>query len=160
MGFRGRGYPVSQGEKNVRLSNNSIHIWYELIIQSGVVVFLHHSVWHSLEAFLGLFVAGSRWRLLSAVSTSEPSVYIPIAMHTQILLNQTEIRLYLPCTDWFGQHQTDSVRLVFQINLKMLNTIWFRFYLIRFRKDFYMCAMLFESILVWDWRLSASWGVN
>ena len=36
----------------------------------------------------------------------------------QILLNQTEIRLYLPCTDWFGiaNVQCDSVRLLLQID--------------------------------------------
>ena len=37
--------------------------------------------------------------------------------------------------------QTDSVRLLFQINRKMVNTIWFRFYLIRFRKYFSVCAI-------------------
>ena len=47
-----------------------------------------------------------------------------------ILLNQTQIRLYLPCTDWFGTKLTVSVW--FQINRKIINPIWFRFYLIRF----------------------------
>ena len=51
----------------------------------------------------------------------------------EILINQTEIRLYLPLSDWFGSKRTE-VR--FQINRCMLNTIWFRFDLIRFRKDF------------------------
>ena len=51
----------------------------------------------------------------------------------EILLNQTEIRLYLPCTDWFS-------RKIFQISRKIVNTIWFRFDLIRFRKDFSVCA--------------------
>ena len=35
--------------------------------------------------------------------------------------------------------QTDSVRLLFQINLKMVYTIWFRFDLIKFRKYFTPC---------------------
>ena len=34
------------------------------------------------------------------------------------------------------EQQTDTVRLLFQINRKMVNTIWFRFDLIKFRKDF------------------------
>ena len=51
----------------------------------------------------------------------------------QILVNQTEIRLYLPCIDWFGT-ANGLVRLLFQINRCMVNTVWFRFDLIRFRK--------------------------
>ena len=35
--------------------------------------------------------------------------------------------------------QTDTVRLLFQINRKMVNTIWFRFDLIGFRKYFSVC---------------------
>ena len=54
-----------------------------------------------------------------------------------ILLNQTEIRLYLPCTDCFG---TKRRSVLFQINRCMVNTICFRFHLIGFRKDFPVCA--------------------
>ena len=54
----------------------------------------------------------------------------------KIILNQPEIRLYLPFSDWFGTKQT-SVCL--QINRKMVNTIWFQIDLIRFRKDFSVC---------------------
>ena len=54
----------------------------------------------------------------------------------QVLLNQTEIRLYVTCTDWFGTKRT-SVWI--QINRKMVDTIWFRVDLIRFRKDFSVC---------------------
>ena len=50
-----------------------------------------------------------------------------------ILLHQTEIKLYLSFSDWFGTERT-SVWL--KINRKLDNTIWFRFDLIRFRKDF------------------------
>ena len=57
-------------------------------------------------------------------------------VHTEILLNQTEIRLYLLSSDWFGT-KLRSVR--FQINLKMINTIWFQFELIRFWKDLSVC---------------------
>ena len=54
----------------------------------------------------------------------------------KILLNQTEIRLYLPFSDWFG---TKLTSVWFQINRKMVNIIWFKFDLIRFRKDFSVC---------------------
>ena len=38
------------------------------------------------------------------------------------------------------EQQTDSVRLLFQINRCMVNTIWFRFDIIRFRKYFSLCV--------------------
>ena len=55
----------------------------------------------------------------------------------EIFLNQTEIRLYLPFSDWFGSKR---MSVWFQINRKMVNTIWFLFDLIRFRKDFSVCS--------------------
>ena len=51
----------------------------------------------------------------------------------EILLNQSEMRLYLPFSDWFGFKQT-SVWI--QIIRKMVNTISFRVDLIIFRKKF------------------------
>ena len=48
-----------------------------------------------------------------------------------ILVQSTWIRLYLPCTDWFWT-ANGRVRLLFQINRKMVNTIWFQVDLIRF----------------------------
>ena len=39
----------------------------------------------------------------------------------KILLNQPEIRLYLPFFDWYGSKRT-SVRI--HVNRKMVNTIW------------------------------------
>ena len=56
----------------------------------------------------------------------------------EILLNQTKIRLYLPFSDWFGTKRTF---FWFQLNWKMVNKIWFRFDLIRFRKDFSVCIV-------------------
>jgi len=61
------------------------------------------------------------------------------ATHRDILLNQSEIRLYLPFPDWFG-YKGKSVW--FQINQKMVNTIWFRVDLIRYRKDFSVCMTM------------------
>ena len=52
------------------------------------------------------------------------------------ILNQPEIRLYLPFFDWFGSKRTT---VWIPINRKMVNTIWFRLDLIRFRKDFSVC---------------------
>ena len=49
-----------------------------------------------------------------------------------MLLNQIEIRLNLPFSDGFGTERTLPVW--FQINQKIVNTILFRFDLIRFRK--------------------------
>ena len=66
------------------------------------------------------------------------------------LLNRTEIRLYLPCSDWFG---TLSLSVwLFQINRCMANTIWFRFGLIRFRKYFSVCIAILDEI----WKYVAS----
>ena len=47
-------------------------------------------------------------------------------------------------------HQTDSVRLLFQINRCKVNTIWFRFNLIRFRKYFSVCKRVPRHCLVWS----------
>ena len=73
-------------------------------------------------------------------------------MYTQrnlvwILLHQTEISLCLPFSDWFGTKRkfvwlwfgTKRNSIWFQINQKMVNTIWFRFYLTKFRKYFSVC---------------------
>ena len=57
----------------------------------------------------------------------------------KILLNQTEIRLYLPFSEWFGTKRT---AVWFQLNRKMVNTIWFQFDLIRFRKNVSLCSCL------------------
>ena len=54
----------------------------------------------------------------------------------EILLNHTELRLYLPFSDWFGTKWTS---VWFQINRQIVNTIWFRFDSIIFRKDFCVC---------------------
>ena len=57
-------------------------------------------------------------------------------LHTEnffeILLNQPKIRLYLTFSDLFGTKQT---LVWFQINWKLVNTIWFRVDLIIFRKN-------------------------
>ena len=48
-----------------------------------------------------------------------------------ILLIQTEIRLYISFSDWFG---TKRNSLWFQINRKMLSTIWFRLHSTKLRE--------------------------
>ena len=61
----------------------------------------------------------------------------------EILLNQPEIRLYLPFYDWFRSKWTS---VSFQINRKMVNTIWFWVYFIRFRKDFSVCTCSIPNV--------------
>ena len=63
-----------------------------------------------------------------------------------ILLNLLEIWLYLAFCDWFGTKRTS---VWFQINLKMLNTIWFRVDLIRFRNNFSVCRSLSQKRRAW-----------
>ena len=57
----------------------------------------------------------------------------------EFLLNQPEIRLYLPFSDWFGSKRT-SVWI--KIIRKMVTTIWFQVDLIRFRKDLSVCSSI------------------
>ena len=47
--------------------------------------------------------------------------------------------MYLPFSDWYVSQRTCP--FVFQINRKMVNTIWFRVALKRFRKDFSVCTI-------------------
>ena len=56
----------------------------------------------------------------------------------EVLLDQPEISLYLPFSDWFW---TKWMSVWFQINRKMVNTIWFQFDLIRSRKGFSVCKL-------------------
>ena len=72
----------------------------------------------------------------------------------EILLSQTEIRLYLPFSDWFGTKWTS---VWFQINRKMVNTIWFWFDLLRFRKDSFVFKLVDSNNNVltnFHWNLS------
>ena len=64
-----------------------------------------------------------------------------VPTHGEILLNQTEIRLYLPCICRFGTKRTS---VWCQIIRKMVNTIRFRFDLITFRK--YLSVYTFKPI--------------
>ena len=51
----------------------------------------------------------------------------------KILLNQPEIILYLPFSDWFGSKRTSDW---IQVNRKMVNTIWYQFDLNKISKWF------------------------
>ena len=93
---------------------------------------------------LGLHDTRRNVILSVAVSTSQATRVI-LRSHTQrnlfeILLTQTEIRLHLPFSGWFGTKRTS---VWFQSNRKMVNAIWFRFDLIRFRKDFSVCREIY-----------------
>ena len=63
----------------------------------------------------------------------------------EIWLNQTGIRLYIPFSDWFGTKRTSAW---FQINRKIVNTVWFWFDSIRFRKDFSVCSNIARLIFL------------
>ena len=66
-----------------------------------------------------------------------PSLYTQRNL-SKILLNQTEIRLYLPISTWFRTKRTSDW---FQINCKMVNIIWFQFDFIRSHKYFSVCRV-------------------
>ena len=88
------------------------------------------SLWH-FELFpRGLF---SRGRGLSGAGYTKRNIF-------EIWLNQPKIRLYLPFSGWFG---TKRPFVWLQINRKMVNIIWFRIDLIRFRKDCSVCRLTF-----------------
>ena len=62
--------------------------------------------------------------------------------HREIFSEFYQIKSKSDCIYHFPidfEQQTDTVRLLFQFNRKMVNTIWFRFDLLRFRKYFSVC---------------------
>ena len=76
-----------------------------------------------------VWVASTKITLLKSLSRNTREKIKAVAACTQrnlfeILLNQTEIWLYLPFSDWFGTKRTS---VWFQINRIMVNTIRFRF---------------------------------
>ena len=62
----------------------------------------------------------------------------------QILFSQTEIRLYLPFSNWVGSKRTS---IWFQFNRKIVNTIRFRVDLIKLRKNFTVCTTRISTVL-------------
>ena len=104
------------------------------------------------EGFEGDFILDSSIPLYREMPASGTSISVAWAYvrwsYTQrnlfkILLNQTEIRLYLPFSNWFG---TKWTFVWFQINRKMVNTIWLRFNLIKFWKDFSVCTSHWKKL--------------
>ena len=87
--------------------------------------------WWEVRAFQGMKVAawsvfGNKTNVSADnANTRSLSGDARLQTHTQrnifqVLLNQTEIRLYLPLSDWFGTKRTS---VWFKINRKMINTI-------------------------------------
>ena len=72
----------------------------------------------------------------------------------EILLNQPEIRSYLPFSDWFGTKRTS---VWFQNNREIVNTIWFLFNLIKFGKYFSVCDL--ESLVCGQFQMVYELGV-
>ena len=85
---------------------------------------------------------------------SLPSTQCTQRIFFWILLIQTEIRLCI-CIPFFVWFRTKLKSIWFCIDRCMVNTIWFRFDLIRFRKNFSVCAtnLLKASRLDWIRRL-------
>ena len=81
------------------------------------------------------------------MSRCNPTILVHTKTHAQriffeIILNQTKIRLYLSFSNLFG---TKFTSVWFQISRKKVNTIWFRFDLIRFQKYFSACSLWLEK---------------
>ena len=81
----------------------------------------------------------SKWFIFMKIMPDRDKKWRQSLGHREILLNQTNIRLYIPFSDWFGTKET-SVRS--HINRKTVNTIWFRFDLIRF-----LCVRIVKSLI-------------
>ena len=107
-----------------------------------------------------LFIWTKRYSVwfIREIELSVRSYSFPIERnHFSVSLTIFLSRLYLPYSDWFGTKRT-SVR--FKINRTMVNTIWFRVDLIRFRKDFSVCTFFTFGTATERWRLSGSWAPN
>ena len=96
---------------------------------------------HPLKSFAVILPWNTRLWMGSLTSTGT-RLSVGCTAYTQrklfgIALIQTEIRLYLPFSDWFGSKRK-SVWI--QINRKIVNTIWFRLELTRYRDVFSVCT--------------------
>ena len=100
--------------------------------------------------------------------------YIFVWKYIEILLNQPEIRLYLPFSDRFWTKRTSVWS---KINRRIVNTILYRFDILRFRKYFSMCryhaSLIIEGIrvgpidmvfrlpqLIWCFDLTKAWTMS
>ena len=63
----------------------------------------------------------------------------------KIIVNQTKIRLCLPCTDWFRTANGHSLFAVQNQSWCMVNTTWFRVVLTWFRKYFQLLGQQFHE---------------
>ena len=96
---------------------------------------------------------GFRWALNWAPWCWEtPELYVSVLLFgenctqrnlSEILLNQTEMRLHLTFSNWL---ETKRTSVCFQINRKMVYTIQFRVHLIRSRKYFSVCTQIWKRI--------------
>ena len=82
-----------------------------------------------------LGIMGTSWRSPLTPSTPQCVVrrYIVPEKSFRNLIKPTQNQIVLSFSDWFGSKLTS---IWFQINLKMVNTIWFRFELTGFQKYF------------------------
>ena len=72
---------------------------------------------------LGTILLWCLWRSRAFHWAHRKAVHNFVQNFVRNLINQPEIRLYLPFFDWFGTKQTS---VWCKINRKMVNTIWYR----------------------------------
>ena len=116
-----------------------VRIWWMRV--EGFATFFYHEIVCQVEGnFRGELLHSSEFSVW--VRDLQLNMYTPRHFF-EILLNQSEIRLYLPFPNRFG-YKRSSVFI--QINRKMVNEIWFRFDLIRFRKNVSVCGYEFVKV--------------
>ena len=119
---------------SLRLLLIKFYNWYRrYIIISAIICILdtlpHTKVRANFIQYPSLLV-GLDWKNSTDLSYSCTRDYTQRNIF-EILLNQPEIRLYLPCSNWFVTKRTS---VWFQINQKIVNIIWFQFDLTRFKR--------------------------
>ena len=103
-------------------------IWIEIISFHTFSAFEIPYVWFQNKIGCYQYQINYKYRYTYVLTRSSEWIFHP--MYIRCIF----IRLYMPFSDWFGTKQTVSVW--FQINRCMVNTIWFQFDLIRYKKDF------------------------
>ena len=120
---------------HVHISNIKLLSLCSLVPKCNITMFESITLFSKADFYSFVNLASSFWCL--EISDFQ-RVHCAQRYLFEILSNQTEIRLYLPSSDWFGTIQTS---VCFQINRKMVNTIVFLLYLLIFRKVFSVCEL-------------------
>ena len=100
-----------------------------------------HSTWYFSPHYLFVIISLMINRnIINGVSIDGVSNAAGAVKHREILLNQTEIRLYFPFSDWFGK---SNGQWPFSVPNQSENGKYnlISVDLIRFRKDFSVCSI-------------------